>query len=75
MIDWENFTKLKEQIEEETGFVCYEVPSQQQTWFGTSDKLSDFKKLAEPYLNTGTIVYTMDNGTYQMWSKNKKVWY
>lgn len=75
MIDWSDYTDMKDDIEEKTGFVCYETPSQQQTWFGTSDMLDEFKKLAEPYLNTGTMVYLIDTGSYIMRSKYKQTWY
>ena len=68
--------ELKKQIEEETGFVCYEVqPGDQVTWFGTSDQLSAFKTLVANKLNTGTIVFCMDTGDKAMYSRFKDMWY
>lgn len=67
---------LKETIEKETGFVCYEDSSNNQiTFFGTSDKLADFKALAADKFKTATIVYCLDTGDSQMYSKYKNAWY
>ena len=68
--------ELKNQIEEQTGFVCYEVqPGDQTTFFGTSDMFNDFKTLVANKFNTGTIAYLMDNGAKYMYSKFKDTWY
>lgn len=68
--------ELKNQIEEETGFVCYEVtPGDQTTFFGTSDMFDDFKTAVGNLFNTGTIAYLMDNGAKYMYSKYKDTWY
>lgn len=68
--------QLKNQIEEETGFVCYEVqPGDQTTFFGTSDKWAEFKTLISNKFNTGTIGFCMDTGDRYMYSKYKNVWY
>lgn len=68
--------ELKNQIEEETGFVCYEVqPGDQTTFFGTSDMFNDLKTLVANKFNTGTIAYLMDNGGKYMYSKFKNTWY
>lgn len=67
---------MRIKIEKETGFLCYEKQStSQKVFFGTSDKLAEFKALAEPVVPTGTIAYCMDTGTQQMWSAFKKLWY
>ena len=67
---------LKNQIEEETGFICYEVqPGDQTTFFGTSDKLNDFKEAVGNKFNTGSIAYCMDTGDKYMYSKYKDTWY
>lgn len=68
--------ELKNQIEEETGFVCYEVqPGDQTTFFGTSDMFNDLKTLVANKFNTGTIAFCMDNGAKYMYSKFKNTWY
>ena len=68
--------ELKSQIEEETGFVCYEVmPGDQTTFFGTSDMFDDLKTLVGDKFNTGTIAYLMDDGAKYMYSKYKDTWY
>ncbi len=68
--------ELKKQIEEETGFVCYEVqPGDQTTFFGTSDMFNDFKTIVGNLFNTGTIAFLMDNGAKYMYSKYKNTWY
>lgn len=68
--------EFKDQIEEETGFVCYEVtPGDQTTFFGTSDMFEDFKTAVEDKFNTGTIAFLMDNGAKYMYSKFKDTWY
>lgn len=68
--------ELKNQIEEETGFVCYEVqPGDQTTFFGTSDMFNDLKILVSNKFNTGTIAFCMDNGAKYMYSKFKNTWY
>lgn len=68
--------KLKKRIEAETGFVCYEVqPGDQTIFYGTSDKLQEFKTLVADKFDTGTIVFTMDDCIKQMYSKYKNLWY
>lgn len=67
---------FKKQLEEDTGFVCYEVqPGDQTTFFGTSDMFNDFKTAVGNLFNTGTIAYLMDNGAKYMYSKYKDTWY
>lgn len=67
---------FKKELEEETGFVCYEVqPGDQTIFYGTSDKLQAFKTLVADKFNTGTIVFTMDDCVKQMYSKYKNLWY
>ncbi len=71
-----DFDKLKNEVEKATGFACYETsPGSQLTFFGTSDKLSEFKELVSNKLPTGTIVYTMDDGESTMYSQFKNAWY
>ena len=67
---------FKKELEEETGFVCYEVqPGDQVTFFGTSDKFDAFKTAVGDLLDTGTIAYLMDNCDSYMYSKYKDTWY
>ena len=68
--------EFKKQLEEDTGFVCYEVqPGDQTTFFGTSDKFDDFKTAVGDLFNTGTICFLMDTGKRYMYSKYSNVWY
>ena len=67
---------FKKELEEETGFVCYEVqPGDQTTFFGTADKFEDFKEAIGQIFNTGTIAFLMDTGKRYMYSKYKDNWY
>lgn len=69
---------LRKQIEEETGFACYENPSMsgaQFIFYGTSDKFDDFKTLAGNHFSTGTVASLMDNGKMYMYSAYKNQWY
>ena len=68
--------EFKKQLEEDTGFVCYEVqPGDQTVFYGTSDKLVDFREAVGDRFNTGTIVYCVDTGTTKIYSKYKDQWY
>ena len=68
--------QFKKQIEEDTGFVCYEVqPGDQTVFYGTSDKVEALKTLLADKFNTGTIIFTMDDCVKQMYSKYKNAWY
>ena len=68
--------QLKDEIEEATGFVCYETqPGDQAVWYGTSDKFSDFTEMLGDKFNTGTICYLMDTVTRYMYSRYKETWY
>lgn len=70
------FKELKMNIEETTGFVCYEgMPGDQLVWYGTSDKLDEFKTSVNDILPTGTIAFTMDNVKKYIYSSFKKTWY
>lgn len=72
------FLEFKTQIEETTGYTCYEVnPGDQQTWYGTSDKLAELKTALEEsgILNTGTIIFVMDTTKKYMYSAYKEAWY
>ena len=72
----DDLLKLKKQIEDETGFVCYEVqPGDQTTFFGCSDGFSAFKELIGTKFNTGTIAFTMDDACKYMYHKKKNQWY
>ena len=72
----DEFNKLRERVEKETGFATPEETGMApQTWYGTSDMLAKFKEIMEPYIPTGTIVYCMDTNTYEKWSAFKKQWY
>lgn len=67
---------LKAQIEKETGFVSYESSvNNQLTFYGTSDKLAEFKALAADKFATGTIAYCLDDGSSTMYSQFKNAWY
>jgi len=68
--------EFKKQLEEDTGFVCYEVqPGDQTVFYGTSDKLADFIEAVGDRFNTGTIVYCVDTGATKIYSKYKDQWY
>ena len=68
--------QLKDEIEEATGFVCYEtMPGDQSVWYGTSDKFDDFVEMLGTSFNTGTICYLMDTGKRYMFSKAKEIWF
>lgn len=72
----DNWINLKETIETQTGFACYEgQPGDQPVFYGTSDMLDDFKTLAGNNMDTGTIVYCMDTSDKYMYSKFKQEWY
>lgn len=67
---------FKKELEEETGFVCYEVqPGDQTTFFGTSAKFDDFKTAIADKFNTGTIAYLMDTSKKYMYSRYTSTWY
>lgn len=63
------------EIEQKTGFVAYEKPGAQTTWYGLSTKLDQFKLMVKDYIPTGTIAYCIDTKSYQMWSKFDTKWY
>lgn len=66
------------QIEEETGFTAFENENQgkiQFTFYGTSDKYSDFKALMADHAPNASIVYLMDTGESHMYSAFKNTWY
>lgn len=79
----EDFAKLRKKIEEETGFVTFEPQfgsfapqtSEQMVWYGTSDKLADFKTLIADNVQTGTVAYCIDTKSYEMYSTFKKAWF
>lgn len=72
----DDLIKFKKDLEEETGFVCYEVqPGDQTTFFGTSSKFDDFKELIADKFNTGTIAYLMDTSKKYMYSRYTNTWY
>lgn len=76
IIDGLDMQEFKKQLEEDTGFVCYEAqPGDQTTFFGTSDMFDDFKTAVGSLFDTGTIAYCMDDGTKHMYSKYKDTWY
>lgn len=71
-----DFDALMEQVATQTGFVCYETqPGNQLVFYGTSDKLAEFKTLIGNTLPTGTAVYTMDDGETAFYSRYKEAWY
>lgn len=72
----DDLIKFKKELEEETGFVCYEVqPGDQTTFFGTSSKFDDFKDAVSDKFNTGTIAYLMDTSKKHMYSGYTNTWY
>lgn len=72
----DDLIKLKKDLEEETGFVSYEVmPGDQTTFFGTSAKFDDFKTAVADKFNTGTIAYLMDTSKKYMYSRYTNTWY
>lgn len=69
------FIELKDKIEKETGFTCYDNPNSQIVFFGTSRMLPKFKQIAEPAIPTGTMVYCIDTKDQQIWSAFEKAWF
>ena len=70
--------ELLSQIEKETGFTAFENENQgniQFTFYGTSDKYSDFKTLIADHATNASIAYLMDTGESHMYSAFKKTWY
>ena len=71
-----DFDELVEEVARLTGFTCYETqPGSQLVFYGTSDKLNDFKELVGNILPTGTVAYTMDDGEQIMYSRFEEAWY
>lgn len=71
-----DFIKLQKEVEETTGFKCYEgQPGDQQIWYGTSDKLASFKLLVNKKLPTGSVAYLIDTKTKLFYSNYKNAWY
>ena len=71
-----DFDALLDEVAQTTGFVCYETqPGNQLVFYGTSDKLSEFKTKVGNVLPTGTIAYTIDDGETTMYSRFKEAWY
>ena len=72
----DEFDALMERVEQQTGFVSYETQAGNQLiFYGTSDKLSEFKQMVGNILPTGTAAYTMDDGETVMYSRYKEEWY
>ena len=72
----DDFDKLMEEVAALTGFVSYETqPGSQLVFYGTSDKLNEFKQMVGNVLPTGTAAYTMDDGETIMYSRFKEAWY
>ena len=72
----DDFDALMERVARETGFVCYETqPGNQLVFYGTSDKLAEFKSLVKNILPTGTTAFTMDDGETTFYSRYKEAWY
>ena len=72
----DDLIKFKKDLEEDTGFVSYEVmPGDQTTFFGTSSKFDDFKELIADKFSTGTIAYLMDTSKKYMYSRYTNTWY
>ena len=71
-----SWDRIKQLIEDETGFACYEGQSgDQTTFFGTSDKYDEFVELADENMFTGTVAFCMDTGDKYMYSAFTKEWY
>lgn len=72
----DEFKDSKDEIEEDTGFVCYEsMPGDQLVFYGTSDKLDEFKTAIGTNAPTGSIAMAMDTGKKYMYSALKDAWY
>lgn len=70
--------ELKLRIEQETGFGFYEnsfMTGSQYIFYGTSDKLDDFRELVAGRIATGTVCYCMDTGSMYIYSKYTDTWY
>ena len=71
-----DFDALMEEIARATGFVCYETqPGNQLVFYGTSDKLAEFKTMVGNVLPTGSVAYTIDDGETAIYSRYKEAWY
>ena len=72
----EDMFNFKQQVEEETGFACYEVtPGDQSVWYGLSSDFDDFKTMLENLFPTGTIAYLMDTGKRYMYHRKANTWF
>ena len=72
----EDLFNFKKRVEEETGFVCYEVtPGDQAVWYGISDNLDAFKELVANIFPTGMIVFCMDTGKRFMYYRKTNDWF
>lgn len=70
--------KLKKQIEDQTGFKCYETPGMvnpQYTFYGISANLVAFKTLVAGKVPTATIAYCMDISESEMYYAPTNTWY
>lgn len=70
--------ELKSRIEKETGFAFYEnsfMTGSQYIFYGTSDKLNDFKELVDGKIPSGTVCYCMDTREMYIYSLYKEEWY
>lgn len=82
-ISGDKYIELLREVEKQTGFHTFQSEgmiftpqtADQLVFYGTSDKLEDFKSMLQDYLPTGTMAYCIDNKTSTIWSDFKNRWY
>ncbi len=75
-MDTIEFNVLQSNVEDETGFKCYEgTPGTQSCWYGTSPFFNDFKSMVANKLATGTIAYLMDTKVKMIYDKFSNAWF
>lgn len=72
----EDLLDFKKQVEDATGFTCYEVQlGDQSIWYGLSNDLADFKELLGDLYPTGTIAFCIDTGARHMYHRKTNTWF
>lgn len=60
-MDTIDFSVLKADVENTTGFKCYEgQPGEQQVWFGINNNYAAFKEKVANKLTTGSVAVLLD---------------
>lgn len=72
----EDLLNFKKQVEDATGFICYEVtPGDQSVWYGLSSDYYNFKEMLGDKFPTGTIAYCIDTGARNMYHRKSDTWF